>query len=415
MTIESTPRTTESTAPTGNRWFSLIQGLATSIAAFFLINLAAGLVLYSIFESATPNNDIEAISSLLLLASGFFTIALLLIPPILLSISRFMGWSLPGWFTSLRLPPLGALILAYPLILLGGYWLSTQAVAALLILPIFHIAAISIPILAILHLSLKGISEVSLQRRWGALSVGLTLSPLLIFIMEILATLLPFGLIALWVSLDSERFRQLNQLTRTLQQPLENPQAVLEILEPYLSDPSLILTFLFFAALVVPLIEEAIKPLGVWFLYGRTRGALGGFVTGALCGAGYALLESFLLGSSNTDWIVAVIGRSGTGAIHIFTSALVGSALTAAWQSNRYFRLFLAYLIAVFFHGVWNGSTILFALRSLSTAEQGFWLWPLTHNLATIAPLTILLLACLAIWGLWSFNRQFRKELSGRS
>jgi hypothetical protein len=136
---------------------------------------------------------------------------------------------------------------------------------------------------------------------------------------------------------------------------------------------------------------------------------LDGFVSGALCGAGYALLESFLLGSTKAEWLFAILGRSGTAAIHIFTSALIGAALTTAWQRRGVLRLILAYLIGVFFHGVWNGFAILSALRSVSPSEEGFWSLPYTQNLAIIAPLAILLLACLALFGLWSCNQQIRK------
>jgi hypothetical protein len=293
--------------------------------------------------------------------------------------------------------------------LLGGHWISQQSVAAYFLLPFFHVAAISLPILICLQLSLRGINGISQQRKWGALSVGLTLSPLLIFLLEILASLLPLALLALWVSLDAERVRQLNQLAEVFRQPRSNPQTVFEHLRPYLSETTPILTLLFFAALVVPIIEEALKPLGVWFLYGRTSGALDGFISGALCGAGYALLESFLLSSSKSEWSLAVLGRSGTGAIHIFTTALLGSALTDTWQSRRYSRLLLAYLVAIFFHGTWNAFAILSALYSLADAQHGFWQAPFTQNLATVGPFIIPLLACLALVGLSAFNRRIRK------
>lgn len=390
-------------------WVSLGQGLTTSLVAFFLFNLALGFALYSILEFINPNGDPESSFSLWLLASACFTVGLLLVPPAVLAFYRFLGWNPPAWLVSLRFPPVTMLILIYPLILLGGSWLSTQTIAAYLFLPLFHIAAIGIPIAITLNISLKGLQSVSLQRKWGAFSVGLTLSPFLIFILEILAFILPIAILAFWVSRDPERLEHLLKLNETLRQPLVNPQTVLNELQPYLNDPTVIFTVIFFAALVVPLIEEAIKPLGVWLLYGRTRGALEGFVGGALCGAGYALLESFLLSGTKAEWLFAVLGRSGTAAIHVFTSALIGAALTTAWKQHSYLRLIVAYLIGVFFHGVWNGSAILLALRGVSTTDDGLWRLPYMQNLATIAPFAILLLACLALFGLWSLNQQMRK------
>ncbi|MCX8061946.1 MAG: PrsW family intramembrane metalloprotease [Anaerolineales bacterium] len=389
--------------------FSLLQGIATALIAFFILNTAIGLLLYSFFEMLTSNFGSESAFSLLLLAGGFFTTGLLLIPSTLLAFSRFFGWNTPTWMHSLHFPPLYLMIFFYPLILLGGYWLSTHAIMAYLLLPLLHILAIGTPIAVVLEISLTGLSGVSPQRKWSALSVGMTLSPFLIFIVEIIALIFPLVLFALWTSLDPERLIKLNQLAETFRQPLTNPETLLDTLKPYLADSSLVLTILIFVGLIVPLIEELIKPVGVWFLYGRTQGTLDGFVAGALCGAGYALLESFMLGSSKSDWLFAVLGRSGTGAIHIFASALVGATLTEVWRNQRYLHLVLAYLIAVFFHGIWNSFAILMALRSVSASEQGFWALPLTQELAAIAPLSMLLLAGLGISGLWLFNRQIRQ------
>lgn len=409
LNLDRSPATFAQPSSERREWVSLGQGLATSLAAFFLFNLALGFALYSVMELLTPNGDPESSFSLWLLASALLTVGLLLVPPAILAFYRFLGWNAPAWLVSLRFPPVTTLLLVFPLILLGGSWLSTQTLTAYLFLPLFHIAAIGIPIAITLNISLKGLPSVSLQRRWGALSIGLTLSPFLIFLLEILAFILPIAILAFWVSLDPKRIEHLLQLNQTLRQPLVNLQAVLNELQPYLNEPAVIFTLIFFAALVVPLIEEAVKPLGVWLLYGRTSDASEGFVSGALCGAGYALLESFLLSSTKSEWLFAVLGRSGTAAIHIFTSALIGSALTSAWQRRSYLRLILAYLIGVFFHGVWNSFAILSALRSISISEGEFWNLPYAQNLATIAPFAILLLACLALFGLWSLNQQIRK------
>lgn len=393
-----------------SKTLALWQGLATSLAAFFLLNLALGFFLFAVLEIITPNAGDKTDFSLSLLAGGFFTVFLLLIPPILFAFFRFFGLGEPTWLTALRFPPLGVLIFFYPLVLVGGTRLSAHPLLAFFLLPLFHVAAIGIPIVAILQISQKDLKGISPQRKWASLSVGLTLTPLLIFILELFAILSPLILLSVWISLDPERSNQLNQLNEALRQPSADSQAIMDILQPYLSEPAVVFTLLFLAGFVVPLIEEALKPLGVWMFFGRTRGALDGFGVGALCGAGYALLESFLLGSTQSDWLFAVLGRSGTGAIHIFTAALVGAALTTAWQNHRYLHLAIAYLLAVFFHGAWNSLVVLAALRSISESNRGFWQLPLAQNLALAAPLAILFLTCLAILGLWSFNTRMRCE-----
>jgi len=43
-------------------------------------------------------------------------------------------------------------------------------------------------------------------------------------------------------------------------------EAALEILQPFFNNPAVILSALVFTAVLVPLIEEALKPAGVWLL-----------------------------------------------------------------------------------------------------------------------------------------------------
>ena len=110
---------------------------------------------------------------------------------------------------------------------------------------------------------------------------------------------------------------------------MESPGPLLDQLETYLMQPSTLYIALLFGALIVPLLEELFKPIGVWLLVGRKPSPAQGFAAGLLSGAGYALFENFSLGASaGEDWAMVVVARIGTSLIHIVTAGLMGWALS---------------------------------------------------------------------------------------
>jgi RsiW-degrading membrane proteinase PrsW (M82 family) len=170
-----------------------------------------------------------------------------------------------------------------------------------------------------------------------------------------------------------------------------------------------------FGAVIVPLIEEALKPLGVWFLAGSRLTPAEGFAAGALCGAGYALLESLLLSSNGgTEWVSLAFARIGTGVIHILTSALTGWALASAWAERRYLRLGAAYLGAVLIHGLWNGLTVLMVVAGLSQA-LGEPADPALAQIGEWAPYGLVALAVIGLAALMWANWRLRGGLKAAS
>jgi RsiW-degrading membrane proteinase PrsW (M82 family) len=303
-------------------------------------------------------------------ASGF--LGLLLIPSAGLASLRLIGrrvgrFSSPGWLR----PTLFIFLL--PLVLLAGRWVSTQEEIAWLVLPPFHILAIGIPILWLTSLTVRGLPVGSDQRLWGMLSSGSVLSPFLILLLEVAVVL---GGLVIWVALLSgnpDAMSEISLLTSRLDQARNSPELLLHILQPYLTNEHVIFGAFAFGAVIVPLIEEAFKPLAVWFLAGSRPMPSAGFVAGAICGAGYALAESLLLSSNGgTEWLSLVLARIGTGVVHILASGLTGWALALAWRKHRregmqgYLGLGIAYLGAVGLHGLWNGLTLLIVAAGIS-------------------------------------------------
>jgi hypothetical protein len=104
------------------------------------------------------------------------------------------------------------------------------------------------------------------------------------------------------------------------------------------------------------------------------------------------------------------MARSGTGLLHITTTALVGMSIAAAWQNGKYWRLGLNFIIAVAIHGLWNALSVistLTAVRQMGTGGAG-----LLDGLAVLAPVVGLALLAVGILVLLlSLNRRLQKTM----
>jgi hypothetical protein len=129
---------------------------------------------------------------------------------------------------------------------------------------------------------------------------------------------------------------------------------------PLLTRPGLIAVVGSFVALIIPLIEELLKPLGIWLLQKCNLTSVDGFTIGMICGAAFAVLESLFSISAvmPAERMFVMVGRIGTGLLHIFTAGINGWALASTWREGKYMRVGIAYLASVIVHGAWN----LFAL-----------------------------------------------------
>lgn len=261
-----------------------------------------------------------------------------------------------------RLPALfrpTLLILLWPLVLLLGFWISQIEQIAWLLLTPLHILAVGLPILWLVYLAARHLPLGSPQRSWGVISTGLVLGPAIIMFLEILVLVFVGLAMIFFLASQPGLFNQLNDLVQSLQQGTLTEQELLQQIIPWLLRPGVILVILLFASLIVPLIEEALKPIGVWMLAGFRLTPAAGFVAGALSGAGFAFFESLALAGYGGEWTSAVVARLGAAIIHITNSAMMGWAIALAWQRKRYLVLGLTYLGVVAIHGLWNGLAII--------------------------------------------------------
>jgi len=262
-------------------------------------------------------------------------------------------------------------VLTVPLILLLGHLIS-QSSLAWLVLPFLNFLALLLPIWWIIEFGRRNLSSGSPQRSWGLVSVSLSITPIVVILVEffflilvVLAVLLVLGSQPVWM----ERF---NQLVIQFNQGEINPAFAQTLLMSAFESPLVVMVLFFTVGLLMPLIEELLKPLGLWVLRKKVLSPAEGFSAGLICGAGFALMESAVLiaQSGGESWAQMVLLRIATSILHITASGLVGWGLACAWQQKSIKRFLLALLAATAVHGVWNSLAILSALLPYLTGAS---------------------------------------------
>lgn len=339
-------------------WPSLWQfGLSlTGALTFWCVAFTVLVVVTRSMLNGTGNvSDSQA---LLLIGTGFAFIGFLLVPSAVLALLNLLHKPIPKF---VRLPHPVLLVLLLPLLLGLGYVASQRPYLVWIMLPPIHVLTTGIAILWLITLGIRGLQTGSAQHLWGIFSTGMVAAPVLSLLIEFVV-ILGVGIIGIvYLGRDPAFSAELSTLyERYLMNPELPLDTIFETLQPYLTQPVVIYGGLVVIALLVPLIEELFKPIGVWLLVGRNPTPAQGFAAGVLSGGGFALFENLTLSaSSGEEWALIMVARLGTSIIHILTTGLTGWALALAWSQKRYLRLGVTYLVAVAIHALWNGLVIL--------------------------------------------------------
>jgi hypothetical protein len=180
---------------------------------------------------------------------------------------------------------------------------------------------------------------------------------------------------------------------------------------PYLLNPGLIFLGLSFVSVLVPLIEETFKPIGVWFMSASRITPAMGFGFGVLSGAGFGLFENLgNTSSAGAGWALLAGSRISTLLLHSFTAGLFGWGLASAWSERRYLRLALSFTIAVLIHGMWNGMAVVSSAAALSS-ETSIHVPAGLQTLGTLATLGVFALGVLVVFAFFGFNAYLRRSI----
>jgi PrsW family intramembrane metalloprotease len=395
-------------------WTSLLQLIFSALAAFFLLGVAVLIALSSMMQFFTQGSGNQDLTQSFMIASSLAFVGVLILP------SAWYAWkniSSPEPDRSIIKEPQGFGLILTMLVLVvipGSLWLgnlvSQNDQLAWFILPFLNIIVNGLAALWLIYIGIRGLNLGSPRRVWGIFSTGLIVSPVIILVVELFA-LVGFGILAiLWGSVTPEISNQFQVLIFHLQNAAPNPEAILHILMPVLLKPGILFLVFSFISVIVPIIEETIKPTGLWFLAGKKINPAQGFAYGVLCGAGFGLFEN--LGNTSAGgetWVILASTRITTLLLHCLTTGLVGWALASAWSEKRYLRLGITYAFAIIVHGLWNGMAVLSAISSLE-GQVNIKLPANLPQIGSLATIGIIVLGAINLILYISFNAGLRNS-----
>ena len=326
---------------------------------------------------------------------------------------------------------LGVIVLPlFTFVVLGlGQLCSKQPVCEITLLPFFHILGVSLPIVWYIALGVYQLYSLKKRAFWSVLADSISLSPSIILIIEMLLFII-FAVAAgvgLYITLGSEH---LSGIVRSLENA-NDQEALFTALAPLLAQPLVVVGLLLLLAGLVPLVEEALKPLTLWlillFVWQGKRHApehpqADGFMLGLICGGGFALLESLFLSAGSTDWAAIVGSRAAASLLHVVHGGLMGWAAglavemfksSASWKTaiKGLLVLLLAYSWVVLIHGLWNGMTLLAVLADFGKQAPQLAELPLVLPLGSLAPFALGAMILVQFLILLLLNRLVRRQL----
>ncbi|MCJ7700257.1 MAG: hypothetical protein MUO62_01635, partial [Anaerolineales bacterium] len=258
-------------------WPSVLQ-LGFSLVGALTLWGIAGVLVMTVVGTVLDDPGLAATNErvyLLLQAAGIGFGGVLLLPSAGYAFLRLIQKPSPIRF---KLGHPGWLILLVPPLVGLGYLVAQIPGVAWLALPLIHVITIGISMLWLVTLSIRGLPVGSKQRVWGVFGTGLIVAPFLSLVMEGVVIIGVAFLGISYLSRDPVFAQDLTQLTeRFLAHPDQPPDAILALFEPYLLNPITLYIVLVVAAVLVPLIEEFFKPVGVWLLAGRQPTPAEGF------------------------------------------------------------------------------------------------------------------------------------------
>jgi RsiW-degrading membrane proteinase PrsW (M82 family) len=385
----------------GQFGFSLLASLllmGSSLAGILVMSLGGSLPGLAVTENQ--------LGSALLFSAGLGFAGFLMIPSTYFSGRRLFGkpprtskiWQRSGW-----------LIFSVPILIYLGYLSQANSSWGNFIFPLIHILTNGAAIFWLLNRVKRKLPGESAQRFWGVFGSGLTFAPLISLVVEILILVLLGGLWWMLLQNQPDQKQEFLNLINRLQQSSVTPAILENSISRLLESPGVVGAIFVYIAVIVPLVEELIKPIAIWFLLGRNLSPREGFLLGAVAGAGYALFENLTIAADAGIWTFVVISRLGTAAIHILTTGLVGWGLASASTEKRYARLLMSIIASVSLHGVWNGLNILSALAEISSIQ--FTLGSFGTYFASYAPVGLVILALGALLGLFWANSRFQRAI----
>jgi len=307
--------------------------------------------------------------------------------------------------------PFGYLpLFLFPIAFILGYLAFAKGVMTIILAPLAQLIAAIAGVAFTIQVARQNGAMLTQRRFWAQFVTGLWVVPLVALVMEILI-LIPTILIVGLGALTSESGRQLLEILTDTGPPstflLENNLALIT-LEPWF----MIITLVYFAVLV-PIIEEALKTMVVWPWLIRRSSSAQALMGGIIGGSGYALFEAIFLSQQGASWLPIMVGRAGATMMHAFTTGLASWGLAEGFVQKRWNRMIMSYLIAITFHGLWNFSAVAVAFSDNLIAHNSD-IPSIVKTFRDGGPIYIILLSMIAVFGIPWITRRLTNQ-SGES
>jgi hypothetical protein len=260
-----------------------------------------------------------------------------------------------------------------------------------------HACAALLPAIAVMAVASRGgigwtapIAGLSQRRAWMALALGIVIVTSVAGTIDgLIAETLGVALLAGSGAFDGLR-------------TMDGVGEVASNADIYLSRGEQAFLAVMIVVILAPIMEEGFKGLFTALAMPARASAAVGFTTGVAVGAGFGVLEASLYGlgglaeDSTIDWWSLMLLRAGATSMHALNTGLLGLALYAGMQGRGVSLALVFYAIAVGFHAIWNGLSVLAGSRFIFefndlTDEQLSWI-----AFGIMAPLGIAVV--IALW-----------------
>jgi len=397
--LPSTARSTRFPLLTVAQLVVSIAGGAISLLGIILLILSNQLAQAD--SSSQQINSGQVWSTAILLG----ILALLSVPSIVLSLRRLKGVESGAasekWFIRASL----LLIVWAAFLALGSILLKNGQLTILM--PLVDLFVVALPLIWILAFALRKTRAGSVQSFWGLVTGSIFTTMPLVLVIEgllVVGVIAAIGLSAVLAPGFSNLIYNFSQSTSSSQ---DLTTQLINLLTPMLSSPGVLYAAVFGFGIVIPLIEEFLKPLLLWAFVKRNLTPAEGFGIGLVCGASFAFIESLfaLNGATDATFLATSLGRTGTSLLHTFNTGMMGWAIASTWQDGKGIRIGLVYTGAVLLHGTWNFFALLLGYSSLPIS--------LPASVSSLASAVPWMLGLLVVWMLtilFEMNRKLQAE-----
>ena len=334
-----------------------------------MLFLSAALIMgVTAFSTALTGEKIHAQQTIILAVSIFE--AVILIGAAFISIQRYrqQPFAERESYFSITPPQVAVSLVAAAAVIFIGYQVGANGSLNWFLLPVLTLPAVALPIWIVLGLGIRGIPLGTRWQTWSIFGVAMTIVPFVLIFLEAIVLVLMLLIVGIFLLSQPDFVTEMQLLSRQIYILGPESEAVRDLFIPYITKPAVIVVALSYFSLLVPMMEELLKPLGVWLSANKLTSPAQGFALGALSGSAYALIETLGVSAQTEEWASLLLSRVGTGILHITTSALMGAAIFYAIRERRYLRLLATYALAIFLHGFWNALAILYSFSAATEA-----------------------------------------------